>query len=123
VNKISLLGRLTKEPDTKITAGDKQVCKYTLAVPRRFSKEVDFINIVAWEKQAEFCSKYFKKGQQVVVIGRIQTRNWDDDKGIRHYATEVIAEETYFADSKKTEEKTDAGFMALEESAETDLPF
>ena len=76
------------------------------SVNRRFARQgeerqADFINIVAWSKTGEFCSKYFKKGQQVGVIGRIQTRTWDDDQGQKHYITEVIAEEAYFADSKR----------------------
>ena len=82
------------------------VSNFTLAVNRRFAKEgeerqADFINIVSFGKTAEFVSKYFKKGQQVAVIGRIQTRTWDDDQGMKHYVTEVVAEEVYFADSKR----------------------
>ena len=89
------------------------VSNFTLAVNRRFVKEgeerqADFINIVAWSKTGEFCSKYFKKGQQVGVIGRIQTRTWDDDQGQKHYVTEVVAEEAYFADSRRDGE-ADAG--------------
>lgn len=100
------MGRLTKDPDIRYTQTNNiMVASFSLAVNRRFAKEgeqqADFINIVAWNKTAEFCSKYFKKGQQVAVVGRIQTRNYDDDKGIKHYITEVIAEEVYFADSKK----------------------
>ena len=64
-------------------------------------RQADFFNIVAWGKTGEFCSKYFKKGQQVGVIGRLQTRNWDDENGQKHYATEVVAEEVYFADSRR----------------------
>lgn len=105
MNKAILMGRLTKDPETKYTQSNKQVTNFTLAVNRRFAKEgqpnADFINIVSWNKTAEFVSKYFKKGQQVAVIGNIQTRNYDDDKGVKHYITEVIAEEVYFADSKK----------------------
>lgn len=106
MNKTILMGRLTKDPDTRYTqTTNTQVTRFTLAVNRRFAKEeeqqADFINIVAWNKTAEFVSKYFKKGQQVGVIGRIQTRTWDDDQGQKHYVTEVIAEEVYFADSKK----------------------
>ena len=79
---------------------------FTLAINRRFARQgeerqADFIPVVAWSKTGEFCSKYFKKGQQVGVVGRIQTRNWDDDQGQRHYVTEVIAEEAYFADSRR----------------------
>lgn len=107
MNKVILMGRLTRDPDTKYTnTTNTLVANFSLAVNRRFTKEgeerqADFINIVAWGKTGEFCSKYFKKGQQVGVIGRIQTRNWNDDQGQKHYATEVIAEEVYFADSKK----------------------
>jgi single-strand DNA-binding protein len=106
MNKAILMGRLTKDPETRYTQTNNiQVTSFTLAVNRRFTKDgeqqADFINIVSWNKTAEFVSKYFRKGQQVGVIGRIQTRNYDDDKGVKHYITEVIAEEVYFADSKK----------------------
>lgn len=107
MNKVVLMGRLTREPETRFTqTNNVQVTSFTLAVNRRFVKEgeerqADFINIVAWNKTAEFVSKYFKKGQQVGVIGRIQTRTWDDEQGQKHYVTEVVAEEAYFADSKK----------------------
>lgn len=104
MNKVILMGRLTKDPETRYTQStNTQVTSFTLAVNRRFSKEKesDFINIVAWNKTAEFCGKYFKKGQQVGVIGRIQTRNYEDKDGKKVYVTEVIAEEVYFADSKK----------------------
>ena len=106
MNKVVLMGRLTKDPDIKCTQNNTQVASFSLAVNRRFVKQgeerqADFINIVAWSKTAEFVSKYFKKGQQVGVIGRIQTRNYEDDKEVKHYITEVIAEEVYFADTKK----------------------
>ena len=107
MNKVVLMGRLTKDPDIKYTQStNTQVASFSLAVNRRFAKQgeerqADFINIVAWSKTAEFVSKYFKKGQQVGVIGRIQTRNYEDDKGVKHYITEVVAEEAYFADTKK----------------------
>ncbi len=107
MNKIVLMGRLTRDPEVRYTQTDNvQVTNFTLAVNRRFSKQgeerqADFINIVAWNKTAEFCSKYFKKGQQVAIIGRLQTRSWEDEQGQKHYSTEVVAEETYFADTKK----------------------
>ena len=106
MNKVILMGRLTKDVEVRYTQTNNiMVASFSLAVNRRFAKEgeqqADFINIVAWNKTAEFVSKYFKKGQQVAVVGRIQTRNYEDDKGIKHYITEVIAEEVYFADSKK----------------------
>lgn len=107
MNKVVLMGRLTRDPEVRYTqTNNTLVATFSLAVNRRFvrqgeERQADFINIVAWGKQGEFCSKYFKKGQQVGVIGRIQTRNWDDDKGQKHYATEVIAEEAYFAEGKR----------------------
>ncbi len=107
MNKVILMGRLTRDPEVRYTqTNNTLVASFSLAVNRRFvrqgeERQADFINIVAWGKQGEFCSKYFKKGQQVGIIGRIQTRNWDDDKGQRHYATEVIAEEAYFAEGRR----------------------
>lgn len=102
MNKVVLLGRLTKDPETRVSTGGLTVTKYTLAVNRRGKQgEADFINCVAFGKAAEFADKYFSKGQQVAVVGRIQTRSWADETGAKHYATEVVAEEQYFADSKK----------------------
>ncbi len=107
MNKVILMGRLTRDPEVRYTqTSNTLVASFSLAVNRRFTREgdtqtADFINIVAWGKTGEFCSKYFKKGQQVGVIGRIQTRTWEDQQGQKRYVTEVIAEETYFADSKR----------------------
>ena len=107
MNKVILMGRLTRDPEVRYTqTNNTLVASFSLAVNRRFvrpgeERQADFINIVAWSKLGEFCSKYFKKGQQVGVIGRIQTRTWDDEQGQKHYVTEVIAEEAYFADSKR----------------------
>jgi single-strand DNA-binding protein len=107
MNKVILMGRLTRDPEVRYTSTNNTlVASFSLAINRRFSKQgeekqADFINIVAWDKTGEFCSKYFKKGMQVAVIGRIQTRNYDDKDGKKVYVTEVVAEETYFADSKR----------------------
>ena len=107
MNKVILMGRLTRDPEVRYTqTNNTVVASFSLAVNRRFARQgeersADFINIVAWNKTGEFCSKYFKKGQQVAVIGRLQTRTWDDDNGQKHYVTEVVAEEVYFADSKR----------------------
>ena len=107
MNKVILMGRLTKDPEVRYTqTNNTMVATFTLAVNRRFTRQgeerqADFLPIVAWSKQAEFCSKYFKKGQQVGIIGRVQTRSYDDAQGQKRYITEVVAEETYFADSKK----------------------
>lgn len=117
MNCVNLIGRLTKDPDIKYTqTNNTAIANFTLAVNRRFTKEgqptADFINIVAWGKTGEFCSKYFQKGMQVAIQGRIQTRNWEDDQGQKHYATEVIAEQCFFADSKREtqEPKSDMQF-------------
>ena len=107
MNKVILMGRLTRDPEVRYTqTNNTVVASFSLAVNRRFvrqgeERQADFINIVAWSKTAEFVSKYFKKGQQVGVIGRLQVRNWEDEQGQKHYVTEVVAEEAYFADSKR----------------------
>lgn len=109
LNKVILMGRLTKDPEVRYTTNNNTlVCSFTIAVNRRFAKQgeerqADFIPIIAWSKLGEFCSKYFAKGSQVAVCGRLQTRTWDDNENKRHYATEVIADEAYFADSKKSD--------------------
>jgi len=107
MNKVILMGRLTKDPEVRYTqTTNALVASFTLAVNRRFVKQgeerqADFIPIIAWEKTGEFCSKYFKKGQQVGVIGRMQVRTYDDAQGQKRYVTEVVAEEAHFADSKR----------------------
>lgn len=116
MNKVILMGRLTKDPELRYTnTNNVPVCSFTLAVDRRFSRQneerqADFFPIVAWDKNAEFCSKYFEKGKKVVVVGRLQTRTWDDNEGKRHYITEVVAEENYFAESKRAENSYDGGY-------------
>jgi len=142
MNKVILMGRLTRDPEVRYTqTSNTLVASFSLAVNRRFVKpgeerQADFINIVAWGKLGEFCSKYYKKGQQVAITGRIQTRTWDDEQGQKHYVTEVVAEEAYFADSKRDSEGAtstfDATFGAMpnagsnsdfEISSGDDLPF
>lgn len=135
MNKVILMGRLTRDPELRYTAtNNTAVASFSLAVNRKFSKtgEADFINIVAWDKIADFCSKYFVKGQLVSVVGRIQARSYDDAEGKKKYVTEVIAEDVYFAESKKdTEQKAgqvndkpsdDGGFYPVDDG-EDDLPF
>ena len=138
MNKVVLMGRLTRDPETRYTqTNNTLVASFTLAVNRRFSRQgderqADFIPVVSWNKTGEFCSKYFKKGQQVGVIGRIQTRNWDDEQGQKHYVTEVIAEEAYFADSRRdgagdgfenTFGTTISESQDFQVSSDDDLPF
>ena len=139
MNKVILMGRLTKEPEVRYTqTSNTLVASFTLAVNRRFVKQgeerqADFINIIAWSKIGEFCSKYFSKGQQVGIIGRLQTRNWEDDQGQKHYVTEVIAEEAYFAEGKRNSNTSSDPFAAssgetvngndFDISSDDDLPF
>lgn len=134
MNKVCLIGRLTKGVEVRYTQSNIPVASFTLAVNRRFSKEgeqqADFINIIAWNKTAEFCSKYFKKGQQVGIVGRIQTRNYEDSNGQKRYVTEVVAEEVYFAGDSKTQNKPENQGEAYEDpfaninnDTPNDLPF
>lgn len=106
LNKSILMGRLTRDPELRHTQSNIPVASFTLAVDRGYSKNdaqqtVDFINIVAWRNTAEFVSKWFRKGQLVVVSGRIQSRNYTDGHGNNRTAVEVVADECFFAESKK----------------------
>ena len=120
MNKSVLIGRLTKAPELKTAANGVSVCSFTIAVNRRFKNaegkyDADFINCVAWRQQAEFICKYFDKGSMLALCGSIQTRSYDSD-GRTVYVTEVVAEEVYFADSKKEQSTTtSAGFMQVED--------
>jgi single-strand DNA-binding protein len=104
-----MIGRLTKDPEQRVTASGTPVTSFTLAVNRKFSKDsdrqADFFNIVAWQKSAEFAYKYFKKGQQIAVVGRLENRSWEDKEGNKRISTEIIAEDFDFADSKKDTEE------------------
>ena len=104
MNKVILVGRLTKDPELRATQSGTAVISFSVACDRRFAKEgersADFINCVGWGKTAEFISRYFAKGMRIALSGRIETRSWEDDKGNKRYATEVVAEEVEFAQSK-----------------------
>ncbi len=104
LNKVILAGRLTAEPELKTTQSGISVTSFSIAVNRRFSKDeqkqTDFINIVAWRQQAEFVSRYFHKGSSICIVGSLQTRSWTDQNGQKRYATEVVADEVNFVDSK-----------------------
>ena len=108
MNKAILMGRLTKDPELRYTSQNNvPVCTFSIAVDKRVrqgeERTADFFNIVAWNKTAEFCSKYFAKGRRILIVGRIQNRTWDDTEGKRHYITEIVADEVEFADSKPQE--------------------
>ena len=106
LNKVILMGHLTADPELKQTTSGISVCSFSIGVNRRYSKDqeqqgVDFINIVAWRAQAEFVTRYFKKGSCIIVCGSLQTRNWTDQNGQKRYATEVIADEVSFGGNKE----------------------
>ena len=109
LNKIVLMGRLTKDPDLRRTQSGTAVASFTLAVDRDFtnqdgSRDTDFIEIVAWKGTAEFVQKYFSKGRMAVVTGRLQLRDWTDKEGNKRRSAEVVADSVYFGDSKKDPE-------------------
>lgn len=110
LNKVILMGRLTRDPELKSTPQGVSTCSFSIAVDRNFvrqgeERKADFINCVAWRQTAEFIPRYFKKGNMIALEGSIQTRSWDDD-GKKRYATEVIVSQVYFAESKKEDGST-----------------
>lgn len=138
MNKVELLGRLTKDPDIRYS-GENSIARYTLAVDRRFKKEggqsADFISCVAFGKSAEFAEKYLKKGTKIAVSGRIQTGSYEKD-GQKIYTTDVVIEEQEFAESKNAsgggediqhqsqpEPAPSDGFMSIPDGIEDELPF
>lgn len=105
MNKIILIGRLTKDPELRYTQSGTAVAGFTLAVDRRFSnqsgeREADFVNCVAWQKAAEFVAQYFQKGKQMALEGRLQVRSYDGNDGQKRWVTEVVAEQIEFVGSK-----------------------
>ena len=132
LNKIFLMGRLTRDPELRRTGNGTAVTSLTLAVDRDYKsqsgeKETDFIDVVAWRSSAEFVSKYFTKGRMAVVEGRIQIRDWTDKDGGKRRSAQVVADNVYFGDSKRTVSDSDtpaAGEIAeIPEGEEGELPF
>ena len=106
LNKIILMGRLTRDPELRRTGSGTAVTSFSLAVDRDFKsqsgeKETDFIDVVAWRNTAEFVSKYFTKGRMAIVEGRLQIRDWTDRDGGKRRSAEVVADNVYFGDSKR----------------------
>lgn len=134
MNKVILVGRLTKDPDVHIN-NDKTIVRFNLAVDRRYKTEggqaADFPSVVAFGKTAEFIKTYFHKGMRVAIDGRIQTGDYVDKDGIKHYTTDVIAENVEFAESKRaadgaeTEDApaSNGEWLQVPEGIEADLPF
>ena len=138
INKVILMGRLTKDPELRYTNNKTPVCSFTIAVNKGYGEkqQTDFINCVAWNKTAEFVTKYFIKGRMIIIAdGRISTRSWETQDGKRAYATEVVANEVNFGESKTSPQLNtpqtaaqppmqddDDDFTPLDEE-DDDLPF
>lgn len=133
LNRIIVMGRLTRDPELRRTNSGIAVASFTVAVDRDFKsqsgdKETDFIDIVAWRNTAEFVSKYFSKGRMAVVEGRLQLRDWTDKEGNKRRAAEIVADNVYFGDSKRDggdnpgyAPAPSGGFTEIEDDG--DLPF
>lgn len=136
LNHITIMGRLTRDPELRRTGSGIAVASFTVAVDRDFGskgggeKETDFIDCVAWRQTGEFVSKYFTKGRMIVVSGRLQVRNWTDKDGNKRRSTEVIADNCYFGDSKRDasapqpapENAPESDYAVLEDD-DAQLPF
>ena len=123
MNKVFLSGNLTKTPEVKHTNSDKIFVRVGLAVKRQFSKDkdaVDFFNLVAWEKTAEFMTKYFSKGSRVLIEGRLQTSSYENKNGDKVTSVDVLIEQIEFADSKKKTAADDLGGTPVDDE---DTPF
>ena len=135
LNNINIMGRLTADPELRTTQSGLSVCSFNIACDRDFAaadgkKETDFIPVVAWRNTANFVSRYFSKGSMIVVSGRVQVRDYTDRDGNNRRATEIVADEVYFGESKRGapatyEEYTDATASKFKEyvEPEDDLPF
>ncbi len=134
LNKVILGGRLTSDPELKSTPSGVQVTSFSIAVNRPHKGKdgegkADFISVTAWRGTAEFICRYFKKGSSICVVGNLQTRTWTDQQGAKRYATEVVADEAYFVDSKgegSAAVKPDASMYVPEQyqvQSDEELPF
>ena len=128
INKAILMGRLTKDPELRHTSSGTPVCSFSIAINNGYGENqtTDYINCVAWNKQAEFVERKFSKGKMIIVIGRIQTRTWEGTDGKKNYATEVIANEVSFGESKRDTESSDAEYDNqdyTDAGVPDDLPF
>ena len=117
LNHITIMGRLTKDPELRRTGSGVAVTSFTVAVDRDIAnkesgeRETDFIDCVAWRQTGEFVEKYFSKGRVAVVSGRLQIRNWTDKEGNKRRSAEVVADNVYFGDSKKEQTEQYVGFV------------
>lgn len=131
MNKVILVGNLTKDPEISTTNSGVSVCRFTLAVQRKFRNEsgeydADFLNIIVWRELGELTHKYLAKGRKAGVVGRIQTRSYDAADGTKRYVTEVIAEEVEFLSSRNSDDSgqtKNSDVSKLEPIDDNDLPF
>lgn len=130
LNKIIIMGRLTRDPELRRTQGGNAVTSFALTVDRDFksadgAKETDFIDVVAWRNTAEFAAKYFTKGRMAVVEGRLQMRDWTDKEGNKRRSAEVVAANIYFGDSKREDASAGNSAPTFEEIEDDDgdIPF
>ena len=124
MNKVILMGRLTKDVEMRQTPNGVSLARFSIAVTRRFKNsngeyDADFINCVAWRQTGEFIARYFQKGSMIAIVGSIKTRSWDGNDGKKQYATEVIVDEAYFTGSKS--ESSTGGNTDLSDSSLDDL--
>ena len=129
LNKVVMMGRLTKNPELRRTGSGVAVTSFTIAVDRDFAekqsgqKETDFIDCVAWRQTGEFVDKYFSKGKMAVVVGRLQFRSWNDKDGNKRKSAEVIVDNIYFGDSKTESNTEPANDFAMLSGEDHGLPF
>lgn len=126
LNEGIIMGRLVRDPELRRTTQNTAVASFTVACDRDFAsggavKETDFIDIVAWDKKAEFICKHFTKGKMIVVCGRIQTRTWEDRDGNKRKNTEIVAQDVYFGESKGESKPAHREFSPVED--DEGLPF
>ncbi|MBP3312467.1 MAG: single-stranded DNA-binding protein [Butyricicoccus sp.] len=125
LNKAILMGRLTRDPELRHTQSNTAVASFSLAIDRDRKgsdgeRQTDFIDCVAWGRQAEFVNQWFKKGMMAIVVGRVQSRNWEDKNGNKRVSIEINVDEVSFGETKKSREQND-GFAELDDDGE--VPF
>lgn len=138
MNKVILMGNLTRDPEIRYTQGEKTmaIARFSLAINRRFSRDgetnVDFFNCTAFGKQAEFVEKYFRQGSRMLLVGRVQNDNYTNKNGEKVHSVQIMADEIEFAERKQaggnnnaepTQKQDDDDFMEIPENIESELPF
>ena len=123
LNHVSLVGRLTANPELRYTTTNKPVAAFRLAIKRDFGDDTDFINCTAWGKTAEFLDQYFRKGMMLILVGRLQSRDWTDKDGKKRYSVEAVADRVWFGEPKKPEQDGVQDEGAFDDVPDGYLPF